>query len=199
MGSQDSLVVRVPDSWSIGCEYEYWQKQQENLLLQSQLCVLTCGIPVLDRKKGKNTIHPVISSSLIYCHNTCHSIAEDNMEKMKLNETRRQKLGRIPGSRWAYKAIFWCAPCFKEITFKSSWFSVVGALICVPTVPHCGAVSTKIMKSWNRLWRAEFKGQDDEGAKKKEKKPQQQQQRIHICELRKREQKWKGLHSRRVQ
>ena len=40
-GSWDSLLVRAPDSWSKGCEFESWQKQRENFLLQSQLCVLT--------------------------------------------------------------------------------------------------------------------------------------------------------------
>ena len=37
----DSLMVRVPDSWSKSCEFESQQEQQENFLLQSQLCVLT--------------------------------------------------------------------------------------------------------------------------------------------------------------
>ena len=32
--SQDSLVVRAPDSWPKGCEFKSWQKQQ-NFLLQS--------------------------------------------------------------------------------------------------------------------------------------------------------------------
>ena len=46
MGSWDSLLVTVPDSWSKGCEFKSWLKQQENVLLQSQLCVLT-PIPCL--------------------------------------------------------------------------------------------------------------------------------------------------------
>ena len=41
MGSRDSLLVRAPDSWSKGCKFESRQEQQENFLLQSQLCVLT--------------------------------------------------------------------------------------------------------------------------------------------------------------
>ena len=41
MGGQDSLLVRGPDSWSKGCKFESWQEQQENFLLQSQVCVLT--------------------------------------------------------------------------------------------------------------------------------------------------------------
>ena len=40
-GSQDSLFARVPDSWSKSCKFESWQERQQNLLLQSQLCVLT--------------------------------------------------------------------------------------------------------------------------------------------------------------
>ena len=40
-GSQDSLLVRAPDSWSEGCKFESQQEQWENFLLQSQLCVLT--------------------------------------------------------------------------------------------------------------------------------------------------------------
>ena len=36
-----SLLVRVPDSWSKGCELESLQEWQENLLFVSQLCVLT--------------------------------------------------------------------------------------------------------------------------------------------------------------
>ena len=40
-GSRDSLLVRAPDSWSKGCEFESWQKWWENFLFQSQLCVLT--------------------------------------------------------------------------------------------------------------------------------------------------------------
>ena len=36
-----SLLVRAPDSWSKGWEVESRQKRRENLLLQSQLCVLT--------------------------------------------------------------------------------------------------------------------------------------------------------------
>ena len=39
--SQDSLLVRTPDSRSKGCEFESWQEQRENFLLQGQLCVLT--------------------------------------------------------------------------------------------------------------------------------------------------------------
>ena len=34
-GSQDSLLVRVPDSWSKGWEFKSWQEQWENFLLQS--------------------------------------------------------------------------------------------------------------------------------------------------------------------
>ena len=41
MRSQDSSLVRVPDSWSKGCEFKSRQEWRENLLLQSQLCVLT--------------------------------------------------------------------------------------------------------------------------------------------------------------
>ena len=40
-GSWDSLLVRAPDSWSKDCEFEPWQEQRENFILQSQLCVLT--------------------------------------------------------------------------------------------------------------------------------------------------------------
>ena len=40
-GSQDSLFVRAPDSWSKGCRFKSRQERQENFLLQSQLCVLT--------------------------------------------------------------------------------------------------------------------------------------------------------------
>ena len=40
-GSRDSLLVRAPDSWSKGREFESRQKRRENFLLQSQLCVLT--------------------------------------------------------------------------------------------------------------------------------------------------------------
>ena len=36
-----SLLVRVPDSWSKGCEFQSRQEWRENFLLQSQLCVLT--------------------------------------------------------------------------------------------------------------------------------------------------------------
>ena len=38
---QDSLVVRAPDSWLKGHEFESRQEWQENFLLQSQLYVLT--------------------------------------------------------------------------------------------------------------------------------------------------------------
>ena len=41
LGSRDSLLVRAPDSWSEGCEFESRQGRRENFLLQSQLCVLT--------------------------------------------------------------------------------------------------------------------------------------------------------------
>ena len=37
----DSLLVRAPDSWSKGCEFESWQEWFENFLFQSWLCVLT--------------------------------------------------------------------------------------------------------------------------------------------------------------
>ena len=36
-----SLLVRAADLWSPGCEFESWQEQRENFLLQSQLCELT--------------------------------------------------------------------------------------------------------------------------------------------------------------
>ena len=39
--SQDSLLVRKPDSRSKGCEFESRQERRENFLLQCQLCVLT--------------------------------------------------------------------------------------------------------------------------------------------------------------
>ena len=35
MGNWDSLLVRVPDMWSIGYEFESWPEQKENFLLQS--------------------------------------------------------------------------------------------------------------------------------------------------------------------
>ena len=40
-GCQGSLLVRVPDSWSKGCEVEYWLEQWVNFLFQNQLCVPT--------------------------------------------------------------------------------------------------------------------------------------------------------------
>ena len=40
-GERDSLLVRVPDSWSKGCEFKSRQEWRENFLLQSQICVLT--------------------------------------------------------------------------------------------------------------------------------------------------------------
>ena len=40
-GSWDSLLVRVPDSWSKGCKFESRQEWQENFLFLSSLCVLT--------------------------------------------------------------------------------------------------------------------------------------------------------------
>ena len=36
----DNLLVRVPDLWLKGCEFESWQERRENFLLQSQLGVL---------------------------------------------------------------------------------------------------------------------------------------------------------------
>ena len=39
--SRDSLLVRAPDSWSKGCEFESRQKRRENFLLEIQLCELT--------------------------------------------------------------------------------------------------------------------------------------------------------------
>ena len=39
--TRDSLLVRAPDSWSKGCEFEFRQERRENFLRQSQLCVLT--------------------------------------------------------------------------------------------------------------------------------------------------------------
>ena len=41
LGSWDSLLVRAPDSWSKGCQFESRQERRENFLLQSWLCVLT--------------------------------------------------------------------------------------------------------------------------------------------------------------
>ena len=38
---RDSSLVRASDAWSKGCEFESQQERRENLLLQSQLCVLT--------------------------------------------------------------------------------------------------------------------------------------------------------------
>ena len=40
-GSRDSLLVKAPDSWSKGCEFESRQKRREKFLLQCQLCALT--------------------------------------------------------------------------------------------------------------------------------------------------------------
>ena len=40
-GSRDSLLIKAPDLWSEGCEFESRKKQRENFLPQSQLCVLT--------------------------------------------------------------------------------------------------------------------------------------------------------------
>ena len=40
-GSRDSFLARAPDSWSKDCEFESWQERRENVLFQSQLCVLT--------------------------------------------------------------------------------------------------------------------------------------------------------------
>ena len=43
---QDSLLVTAPHAWSKGCELKSWQRQQENSLLQSYLCVLTYSVSV---------------------------------------------------------------------------------------------------------------------------------------------------------
>ena len=40
-GSRDSLLVRAPDSWSKGCEFESRQVRRGNFLLQIQLRALT--------------------------------------------------------------------------------------------------------------------------------------------------------------
>ena len=40
-GSRDSLLVRAPDSWSKGCEFESRHERRKHFLLQSQLFVLT--------------------------------------------------------------------------------------------------------------------------------------------------------------
>ena len=40
-GTRGSSLVRTPDSWSKGREFESRQERRENFLLQSQLCVLT--------------------------------------------------------------------------------------------------------------------------------------------------------------
>ena len=40
-GGRDSLLVRAPDLWSKGCEFESRQERREHFLLQSELCVLT--------------------------------------------------------------------------------------------------------------------------------------------------------------
>ena len=41
LSSRDSLLGRAPDSWSKGCQFQSRQERRENVLLQSQLCVLT--------------------------------------------------------------------------------------------------------------------------------------------------------------
>ena len=41
LGSRDSSVVRVPDSWIKGCRFKSLQKRRETFLLQGQLSVLT--------------------------------------------------------------------------------------------------------------------------------------------------------------
>ena len=41
VGSWDSLLVRMLDSRSKGCEFEFRQERRENFLLLGQLCVLT--------------------------------------------------------------------------------------------------------------------------------------------------------------
>ena len=65
-GSWDSLLVRVPDPWSKGCEFESWQEQWENFLHQSQLCVLTlirCPFhPVLPQWHVKDPGHSAKSA-----------------------------------------------------------------------------------------------------------------------------------------
>ena len=38
---RDSLLVRAPDSWSKGCEFESRQERRKIFFLQSYLCVLT--------------------------------------------------------------------------------------------------------------------------------------------------------------
>ena len=44
--SGDSLLVRTPDSWFNGCEFESRQEWRENCLLQGQLFVLTHSVSV---------------------------------------------------------------------------------------------------------------------------------------------------------
>ena len=38
---RNSLLVRTPDSWSKGCEFESRQERRENFLRRSELCVFT--------------------------------------------------------------------------------------------------------------------------------------------------------------
>ena len=66
-GSRDSLLVRVPDSWSKGYEFESRQERLESFLLQSQLCVLTlirCPFhpPVLPKWHVKDPCHSAKSA-----------------------------------------------------------------------------------------------------------------------------------------
>ena len=66
IGSHNSLLVRVLDSWSKGCELESWQGWQEIFLLHSQLCVLTfilCPVqPLLLQWRVKDPSHSAKSA-----------------------------------------------------------------------------------------------------------------------------------------
>ena len=53
-GSQDNLLVRAPDSWLKGCEFESQQEQWNNFLLQSSLCPFHPRVTAMARKRPRS-------------------------------------------------------------------------------------------------------------------------------------------------
>ena len=104
-GSRDSLLVRAPDSWSKGCEFESRQKRRENVLFRVNfvcwLLLLLFGVrstPVLPQWHPKDPGHSAKSAGGRFYLNTYRSLTQRS--RSGLTMLHRRSLGTSQGNEF---------------------------------------------------------------------------------------------------
>ena len=130
-GSWDSLLAKVPDSSSKGCEFEPWQKQQENFFSRVNfVCWLLFGlfhphVTAVARKRPtsfcqkcrwqvtpKTPTHPSLSEVGAGWLCSCPGIVWEPIGKQAHMQLIREHSVTVNSARWASMDSSWPQACY---------------------------------------------------------------------------------------